>query len=155
RWLAEFFFALGRVRRLGGALGGGLALGRVRLALGRVRRIDGAPGGCLALGRVRQIVIVCGLSEFIRGDEAVVIEIVLAELFQLLAGLAPFVERDLTILVRVEIVEPRGQVPRYHTVDAVKNSNGDRKGPGPEAALARRDDAVGSGLGRSIDDARQ
>ena len=44
-------------------------------------------------------------------DEAVVIQIILAEISKLLTAVSPFVQRDLAIVVRVEGMEPRREGP--------------------------------------------
>src|SRR5262249_16832245 len=84
---------------------------------------------------------------FFRGDEAVIVQVEFAELFQLLAALQPFTERDLAIVVLVESLEPRRQALRQ-SARAAKDTNRERKGAGLTAALARRDDAVGPGFRR-------
>src|SRR5262249_25614460 len=73
------------------------------------------------------------------------------ELAQFLAALLPFREGDLAVLVRVEIFEPRRQARRQ---GAAKDANRERERAGANAVLARRDDAIGPGLVRAVDDAR-
>src|SRR5262245_30765304 len=92
----------------------------------------------------------------LRGDEAVLIQVVFAEVLQQLAPRQPFGQRDLLVLVRVELLEPRRQaLGRGVRAAAAKLADQERKEAGPEAALARRDDAVGPGLGGLVDDPRR
>src|SRR5262249_15792571 len=95
-----------------------------------------------------------GPQDFLRGDEAVAVEVEFAEVGHLLAAPPPLAERDLPVPVLVELLEPRRQALRQGAAGAVEDANRHREGAGPPAVLARGNDAVGAGPGGTVDDAR-
>src|SRR5262249_29649179 len=113
------------------------------------RFVDGALVLGLAVDEFQKVRFLYRPEQFIGSNEAVAIQVVLAEISPLSAALAPFGERDLTVLVRVERREPRRQ-----TLHARQEAHGERAGAGPDAVQARCDDAMDSRPGGAMDDAR-